>query len=390
LCIVNLSLADSENAQREKKLPNEITCCCINNVTSTFEYLEILVGCDTGEILLVDGINMSILSKYNTGGALNNSRVMDLKWVPDSKNIFLAAFSNGTLLVFDKDKEDASQKSMAAATASTPTSDSSSSNLDSSSFSVSKPKTNKNPISRWHVAKGPVNYISFSAENTMCLCCHDGNARIFHYPTEKLTFSLRSQYGAILCCAWSPDGNFLITGGEDDVVVVWSLVDKCAVARCLGHNSWISSVQFDPLFCSSASTREGGVASNYRFLSIAQDGRLCFWDLNEGNLIISRKRQGAPRKSTSVLVEKMAARAVSNMAEVPRVEDVASMEPISNMLIATEPLACMHVTPDGIVSPPCCPLLSLMSSQITVSYSGELKFWNRPSTGPPSNMSEDD
>ncbi|EKX39022.1 hypothetical protein GUITHDRAFT_143825 [Guillardia theta CCMP2712] len=352
LCIVNLSLNDSENAQREKKLPNEITCCCINNVTSTLEYLEILVGCETGEILLVDGINLSIISKYNTGGNLNNSRVMDVKWVPD--------------------------KSMAAANASTPTSDSSSSNLDSSTFSVSKPKTNKNPISRWHVAKGPVNYISFSAENTMCLCCHDGNARIFHYPTEKLIFSLRSQYGAILCCAWSPDGSFLITGGEDDVVVVWSLVEKCAVARCLGHNSWISSVQFDPAFCSSSSNREGGPASNYRFLSIAQDGRLCFWDLNEGNLIISRKRQGAPRKSTSFMIEKMAARAVSNTAETFLTfltEEVASMEPISNTLIAAEPLASMHVTQEGI---------------ITVSYSGELKLWNRPSTGPPSNVSEDD
>jgi WD40 repeat protein len=35
----------------------------------------------------------------------------------------------------------------------------------------------------------------------------------------------------MLSSAWSPDNEYLITGGEDDLVVVWSATDKCPVAR---------------------------------------------------------------------------------------------------------------------------------------------------------------
>ena len=51
------------------------------------------------------------------------------------------------------------------------------------------------------------------------LSCQDGLARVLDYNTEKLFFSCRSQYGAVLCSAWSPDNEYIITGGEDDMVI---------------------------------------------------------------------------------------------------------------------------------------------------------------------------
>jgi len=46
-------------------------------------------------------------TRYNRNGCLNNrSSCTDIKWIPGSENEFLATFSNGVVMVFDKDKED--------------------------------------------------------------------------------------------------------------------------------------------------------------------------------------------------------------------------------------------------------------------------------------------
>eukprot|EP00802_Teleaulax_amphioxeia_P013119 Tamp_13167.p1 GENE.Tamp_13167~~Tamp_13167.p1 ORF type:complete len:474 (+),score=60.75 Tamp_13167:98-1519(+) len=370
LCVCNLSTADSEKATREKRFNNDTTCCCINLLTSSGDALELLVGFDNGEVILLDGITMSQLAKFNSGATLNAARVTDVKWLPGSRTQFVAAFSNGVLLVLDSTKEDASSKSVAAAAAS-----SDSPAAQGGQFSVLRPKTQKsNPVSRWHVGKGPINHISFSSDGKLALSCQDGLARILDINQERLLFSFRSQYGGMLASAWSPDNEYLITGGEDDLVVVWSTSDKCPVARCLGHNSWLSSVEFDPKFCvNNAGAQEGaggGFAggSNYRFLSVAQDGRLCFWELNESNLQFSRKRVGGGRRTSAASWNEAAARsALSDVSEV-RPEDVPFMEPIYNALISQEPLTSLHITPSSI---------------ITSTFSGEARLWSRP-TGPPS------
>jgi len=183
--------------------------------------------------------------------------------MPGSTTQFAATFGNGVMLVLDKDKEDGSAKSMQQA-ASLDTSQ-----LGDVAFSVTHPKSKHNPVSRWMVGKGPIHGIAFSSDGKMALCCHDGYARVFDVLSERLLFAFRSQYGGMLCAAWSPDNQYLVTGGEDDLVVVWSYADKCPVARCLGHNSWLSALAFDSQLC--AETAPGALAppgSSYRFHSV--------------------------------------------------------------------------------------------------------------------------
>ena len=38
----------------------------------------------------------------------------------------------------------------------------------------------------------------------------------------------------------SMDGKYILTGGEDDLVQVWSMDDRKIVAWGEGHNSWVS------------------------------------------------------------------------------------------------------------------------------------------------------
>jgi hypothetical protein len=47
------------------------------------------------------------------------------------------------------------------------------------------------------------------------------------------------------------------------------------VARCQGHNSWVTACAFDPWRCDER---------NYRFGSVGEDCRLLLWDFSVGML----------------------------------------------------------------------------------------------------------
>ncbi|KAL7225034.1 hypothetical protein ACSBR1_020337 [Camellia fascicularis] len=72
------------------------------------------------------------------------------------------------------------------------------------------------------------------------------------------------------------DGKYVLTGGEDDLVQVWSMEDRKVVAWGEGHNSWVSGVAFDSYW---SSPNSNGSEENvmYRFGSVGQDTtRNCF------------------------------------------------------------------------------------------------------------------
>jgi len=84
-----------------------------------------------------------------------------------------------------------------------------------------------------------------------------------------------SYYGGFLCVCWSPDGKYVLTGGQDDLVSIWSVAESTIVARCQGHQSWVTAVCFDPWRCDDR---------NYRFGSVGEDCRLLLWDFSVGML----------------------------------------------------------------------------------------------------------
>ena len=59
-----------------------------------------------------------------------------------------------------------------------------------------------------------------------------------------------TQYMCIVQCihnrfSRSPDGRYLVLGGEDDLVTVYSFHERRVVVRGQGHKSWVSMVSFD-------------------------------------------------------------------------------------------------------------------------------------------------
>jgi WD40 repeat protein len=226
-------------------------------------------------------------------GIINTTPVSDIKWMPGSENLFLAAHDDGTLVVYDKEKEDA-----AFVPDEYGGSPSSPSDLNRPRLHIIKSvqsQTQKtNPVAYWKVCHQRINAIDFSPDGMhFAMVSGDGRLRIIDFHKEQLVPGRRcvyfysantlcrllavfhSYFGELNCVCWSPDGNYVLTGGQDDLISIWSLAERRLVARFQGHMSWVRCIAFDPWRCDNR---------NYRFGSVGDDCRLLLWDFNVGML----------------------------------------------------------------------------------------------------------
>jgi len=156
--------------------------------------------------------------------------------------------------------------------------------------SVNSRNQKANPVSYWKISNSKINAFAFSPNNRhIAVVSEDGSFRIIDFLKEQLLHQYTSYYGGMLCVCWSPDGRYIVTGGQDDLVSIWSLEDSMLVARCQGHNSWVTAVQFDPWRCDER---------NYRIGSVGEDCRLLLWDFSVG--MLHRPRAASVRQRNSI------------------------------------------------------------------------------------------
>ena len=75
---------------------------------------------------------------------------------------------------------------------------------------------------RCSIGTGPINEFVFSPCGAyLAVVSQDGMLRVFHFDTMELVGSARSYFGGLLCVCWSPDGKYIVAGGEDDLVTVY-------------------------------------------------------------------------------------------------------------------------------------------------------------------------
>ena len=111
---------------------------------------------------------------------------------------------------------------------------------------TAKTKSRANPVTRISIGAGPINEFTFSpCGGYLALVSQDGWLRVLHFDTMELVASARSYFGGLLCACWSPDGRYIVLGGEDDLVTVYSFHERRVVVRGQGHKSWVSMVSFD-------------------------------------------------------------------------------------------------------------------------------------------------
>ncbi|XP_017445486.1 dystrophia myotonica WD repeat-containing protein isoform X3 [Rattus norvegicus] len=277
------------------------TCHDFNQFTAATETISLLVGFSAGQVQYLDLIKKDTSKLFNEERLIDKTKVTYLKWLPESESLFLASHASGHLYLYN----------VSHPCASTPPQYSLLKQGEGFAVYAAKSKAPRNPLAKWAVGEGPLNEFAFSPDGRHLACVsQDGCLRVFHFDSMLLRGLMKSYFGGLLCVCWSPDGRYVVTGGEDDLVTVWSFTEGRVVARGHGHKSWVNAVAFDPYTTRAEETasasgdgdpsgeeeepeatssdtgapvsplpKAGSVT--YRFGSAGQDTQFCLWDLTE-------------------------------------------------------------------------------------------------------------
>ncbi|KAH8116994.1 WD40 repeat-like protein [Phellopilus nigrolimitatus] len=286
------------------------TCHDVNKDTPKSTCLDVVIGFSTGDLIWFDPISGRYV-RLNKQGCISSSPCTAVRWVPGSPSVFVVSHADGTIIVYDKEREDGAftaQKPFKRSTA-PPVSQSESSSSSFPSDDASsreewdplesifvtppkwhpvathsnhsrgrsdKDKTAKNPVSHWRVSRRGVLDIAYSHDaRLVAAISEDGCLRIIDAFQESLVDCFASYFGSFTCVAFSHDAKFVLTGGQDDLVTIFSMTEGRVIARCQGHSSFVSAVSFDPVRTDKRT---------YRFGSVGEDNKLILWDFSAGVL----------------------------------------------------------------------------------------------------------
>ncbi|KAJ2500363.1 hypothetical protein GGH96_002779 [Coemansia sp. RSA 1972] len=314
------------------------TCYDVSSGTSRF---DVVLGFVRGNIVWYEPVSGKYVRLNKNSGYA--PAVVCVKWLPNSDTLFMVGMADGAVMIMDRTKDEfvvpqISHTHTVFATAET------------------RPKTN--PVSYWRVSQKPITSIEFSPDSQyVAVTSEDGMLRIIDHQKEHLCDVYESYFGGLTCCAWSTDQKYVVTGGKDDLITVWSYYDKCVVARGQGHKSWVRSVAFD-------SVQYG---ATYRFFSVGDDAQLLVWDLSLAAL--HRPRTHTIRVAASPINKSGTRVSLENVpvqgtvhARMPK-DSVAVLQPLVAETIHDTPLCSLSITRDLLV---------------TACRKGVVKVWKRP------------
>ncbi|KIW62616.1 hypothetical protein PV04_10774 [Phialophora macrospora] len=365
-------------------------CHDINSLTKHSTHMDIVMGSSASDIIWYEPMSQKY-ARINKNGMINNSAVSTIKWIPGSENLFLAAHMDGTLIVYDKEKEDAPFVSEELIDEAISIEDEDQSTL-AISKSVNSSNQKANPVACWKISNQTITDFAFSPDSRhLAVVGDDGLLRIIDYPQERLTDIYSSYYGGFTCVCWSPDGKYVLTGGQDDLVTIWSLPERQIIARCHGHDSWVTAVAFDPWRCDERT---------YRFGSVGDDCKLLLWDFSVGMLhrpkgVTARTRGSISTQSVSLLRQRTESTSIVNRirSDSNRTGSFVQVETVDESEFLNHPVEPRART---ALLPPVMskklddhPLSGLAFEQdciITSCNEGHLRTWNRPREAPNSSQ----
>ncbi|KAG4258351.1 hypothetical protein FPRO03_03305 [Fusarium proliferatum] len=173
-------------------------CLChdVNVHTKSVSHLDVIMGFSTGEVIWWEPISQRY-TRLNKNGAINGTPVAAIRWIPGSENLFLAAHMDGSLVVYDKEKEDAQFNPEEEAIngnvngTSGESLDASNGGAHHNSIRINKSVHSKNqkvnPVAAWKLSNHRINAFSFSPDNRhLAVVSEDGTLRIIDYLKEDV------------------------------------------------------------------------------------------------------------------------------------------------------------------------------------------------------------
>ncbi|KAH8826850.1 WD40 repeat-like protein [Flagelloscypha sp. PMI_526] len=368
------------------------TCHDVNLSTASSEKIDIVIGFHTGDLVWLDPIS-SRYARLNKGGCISSAQCTCV------------------LIIFDKEREDG---------VFTPTTPPESEWDPLDSIFVSMPPwhpsllgdglgpsggaedegESKNPVSHWKVSKRKIVDFVFSPDvKHVAAVSEDGCLRVIDALAEQLVDCYSSYFGALTCVAWSPDSRFILTGGQDDLLTLFSPYSQRVVARCQAHSSFVTSVAFDEWKCDGRT---------YRFGSVGEDGKLILWDFSPGTLHrpkfqATHNQRQSMASTVSLALRRGNASAIyqSSALYLPgshpgspgviggEIEGVPPTRyhaaPARNEISIVQPVLVKHPIPPTTTTPSSHATNELPTSitflsrcVVTASKAGHVKFWIRP------------
>lgn len=382
------------------------TCHDVNQTTLSPERIDVLIGFNTGDLLWFDPIS-SRYGRLNKQGRICSSPCTAIRWVPSSPNLFLVSHADGTIIVYDKEREDGA---FTPNDPNAPPSDVLDSlqpstakewnpldrifvtmppwhpvTVGANTLSGAKPekeKTAKNPVSHWRVSKKVIIDFVFSPDvKYVAAISEDGCLRVIDAIAEQLVDCYSSYFGALTCVSWSPDGRYILTGGQDDLVTIYSPWEQRVIARCQGHSSFVSSVAFDDIRCDGRT---------YRFGSVGDDNKLILWDFSSGalhrpKLHAAHHQRMSMTSSLSLALRRRGESTVylpplgSPGAETPLLRYHPA--PSRNEVAVVQPVLIKHIESDLLTDVSFVP-----RGLLTATRTGHVKLWIRPLAAQPRHL----
>ena len=213
-----------------------------------------------------------------------------------------------------------------------------------------------NPLSYWELTDTTASAFDFSHDGKLlAVTTMQGHLALLLWEKEILTDVFTSYYGGLECLAFSPDSRYLLCGGQDDMVSIFSIPERRLVGRGVGHHSWVTGLAFDPVISTDRA---------YRFGSVGDDGRLLLWELSSGTLVMPKAplqkghdRAGSltsnnnPAASTTSLVRTGSAVQGATIYHpvIPR-RECPALAPIVGTKVDDDPLCQIHFREHEIVT----------------------------------------
>ncbi|KAI1258029.1 hypothetical protein MGN70_001075 [Eutypa lata] len=157
-------------------------CLChdVNLVTKGPNHIDMILGFSTGEIIWWEPISQRY-TRLNKNGVMSKTPVSQIKWIPGAENLFMASHMDGTLIIYDKEKEDAifNADEEEPGQSDTP-----------KEFLVQKSVQSKNqkhnPVAVWKLSNQRINAFDFSPDNRhLAVGSEDGTFRVIDYLKEE-------------------------------------------------------------------------------------------------------------------------------------------------------------------------------------------------------------
>ncbi|CEG70312.1 hypothetical protein RMATCC62417_06232 [Rhizopus microsporus] len=328
----------------------------VNLLTRAADQLDLIIGFTSGDIIWFDPL-CNKYGRINKGGIMNSTSITMIKWLQGYDNLFMASFQDGSIMIFDKDKEDELFHPDPIPNV-----------KDKKLFKISKhpPKiaSKCNPVSHWKLSYQSITAFAFSPDcQHVAIVGLDGLLRIVNILHESLNDVYESYYGGLFCVAWSPDGRYIITGGQDDLVTIWAFKEQRIIARCQGHHSWVRGVAFDPWRCDE---------KVYRFASVGEDAKLILWDFSVSALHKPKTKAGNRNRGTSV----------SSVNSPPLSSILATIQdkgPVIHPVLSKTEVAFLQPTVIRTIhSDPCVGIYFREDAIVTTDKRGRINIWQRP------------